>query len=540
MTIAKLALDQAGRVVVIDDQTGTLSGAPHIAAQAYDSTYQALWVDTGAVNATADHYNNGLRFTTVGALRIYDATAGLPATTNTHLGMAMTTDGQVCVTSGASTAPYVLNGVAMTNDGRVYVDILSFALEFADLGAGVVSTVEAIGGATPTFTRATTATTVLSTGLIGAVASGDPRSYYDPTSLTYLGYLAEGARTNLGLSSEDLRSAAAGNPVTEWTNTDTTVTVAGTTAPDGANTGNLITEGSAGTAVVLNSFTGTADVSYATARFMKIGNTNWVFMDISETAAVANGIRVWFNLSTGVVGTVTNAGTATGGAGRIKAYPNGWYRCEVSGTVGNAATGISTRSFSASADNSTTRVANATRYEWGAQIENNVSFASSYIPTTTLAVARNADVLTYPTTGWYSDTQGTAFAEFQANWTTTAASQFVLARDGNGRFFYNAGTAATSVSNFDGTTAGASNTTSTYGFSTARAATAYSDSTKITSLSGGIGSTSAFDGGMGLGDLAVGCGNNGGNVWFGPIRRVEYYANRMPNAVLQALTNGAR
>jgi len=76
-----------------------------------------------------------------------------------------------------------------------------FILPFFDAGSGAVNTTLYRGTGSATFTRATTATTVNSSGLIVSVASGVARSYYDPTTLAYMGYLAEGARTNLVLNS---------------------------------------------------------------------------------------------------------------------------------------------------------------------------------------------------------------------------------------------------------------------------------------------------------------------------------------------------
>ena len=77
-----------------------------------------------------------------------------------------------------------------------------FVLQFKDNGGGAVQLVPlrpVAGVALPTFTRATTATTVLADGLIGSVASGIPRSYYDPTTLEYQKYLAEGVAPNESL-----------------------------------------------------------------------------------------------------------------------------------------------------------------------------------------------------------------------------------------------------------------------------------------------------------------------------------------------------
>jgi hypothetical protein len=76
-----------------------------------------------------------------------------------------------------------------------------FYLPLNDLGSGAVNTTLNRGTGSATFTRATTATTVNSAGLIISVGSGVARSYYDPTTLQYMGYVAESARTNLVLNS---------------------------------------------------------------------------------------------------------------------------------------------------------------------------------------------------------------------------------------------------------------------------------------------------------------------------------------------------
>ena len=522
MTIAKLALDQAGRVVVIDDQTGTLSGAPHIAAQAYDSTYQALWVDTGAVNATADHYNNGLRFTTVGALRIYDATAGLPATTNTHLGMAMTTDGQVCVTSGASTSPYVLNGVAMTNDGRVYVDILSFALEFADLGAGVVSTVEAIGGATPTFTRATAATTVLSTGLIGAVASGDPRSYYDPTTLDYLGYLAEGARTNLCLQSEDFS--------TTWTDGGAnlvTVDVDATTSPDGTSNADRLTASAGGSSSRIQTIA-VANAVHSFSVWFKGDTATGVDFGIFQGAAFV-AITATKLHGSGSIAITSDVARVTG------LSTSSWTRFQIVTNAALSAANASIFIYPGGIPNNTGAV-----FAWGAQLEA-ASFASSYIPTTTLAVARNADVLTY---SFAAGSTGTFLVQAVTAVANATDEVFISSDDGtaNERIFLSrsaAGNAQLSV--IDGgvaqaaLSAGALANSTSFKFAATYAVNDFADcfngGTVATDTSGTIPTMTT---------LRVGVNVASTVQPYSPIRRVEYYANRMPNAVLQALTNGSR
>jgi hypothetical protein len=106
---------------------------------------------------------------------------------------------------------------------------LSFYAPLNDLGAGAVNLNLSRGSGSPTFTRATTATTILSNGLIGSVASGTARSCYSPAGV-YLGYLAEEARTNLLVQS-------AVNATTWTDNSTTTMTLAALTSPDGVASG---------------------------------------------------------------------------------------------------------------------------------------------------------------------------------------------------------------------------------------------------------------------------------------------------------------
>lgn len=214
-------------------------------------------------------------------------------------------------------------------------------------------------------------------------------------------YLPEGARTNLCLQSEDFSSAS-------WAKSDTTITANNIVAPDGNTTADLFTEGVGGAAAVQQPVTATASVTHSLTRFIKRGNTDWVRLDIYGGV---NGIRGWFNLATGVVGSTALFGTGSAASIGITALPNGWYRCFLAGVVG-VDTAVNNNSSSSNADASLVRVNNSTRYEWGAQFENNDSFASAYIPTTAVAVTRNADVMTYPGAGNTNAAEGTLYAEW--------------------------------------------------------------------------------------------------------------------------------
>lgn len=228
-----------------------------------------------------------------------------------------------------------------------------------------------------------------------------------------LGYFDEPARTNLIIQASDYTDAA-------WTaaSVDTTPLANQTAAPDGTVTADLLTEGVAGTATEIQAVTGTADVNFAVSRFIKRGNTDWVALQIFNGA---NIVRAWFNLATGIKGSTNAGGTGIVVSSTMTASINGFFRCSIVGSVGSAATAISSGSCSAAADLSTVRVNGATRFEWGAQFENNSGNVSSFVPTLAATVVRNADLLSYPSAGNVSvgTADGTIYCEVTVQSTIT-------------------------------------------------------------------------------------------------------------------------
>lgn len=306
---------------------------------------------------------------------------------------------------------------------RVIFPQPSFEIPLADAGSGVVSTTPSFGTGSATFTRATTATTRLSNGLLASVASGSPRSYYSPSGV-YLGYLAEGARTNLCLQSQTFG--------TTWVLNNTTLSADAAAAPDGTTTADLIYPSTSGTnRWVQQNFTNTV-ATYTNSFYVK-PNSSWTWVYILKFNAGAGG--AWFNLQTGAVGTVAS-GSAT-----MTAEANGWYRCTFTDTSLVAATcyiGFS------DADNSLTATANGTSgaYLWGAQNELG-AFASTYIPTTTVAVTRNADVLSYPSSGNISTTEGVVAMEFTPNDADTGGKVTISSFVDGSNNWYNIATSST-------------------------------------------------------------------------------------------------
>ncbi len=245
---------------------------------------------------------------------------------------------------------------------------LTFALPLNDAGAGAVNTaVTSTGGSgTPTFTRATAAAAKLSTGLWNlAVASGTARSHYLGANTVvgaYGGYLAEGARTNLCLQSRDLSNAS-------WTKVNTTGTK---------------------DQVGIDGVTNSASSLTATLG----GGT--CLQTITE-AATDSTLSMYIKRITGV-GTVTIQQGAT--TSDITAQINSvtYTQVVLDATVLNPAIGI------VLGTNGDQIAVDCVQFENGA-------FASTPIPTTTVAVTRNADVLTYPSAGNAVAAAGTIYCE---------------------------------------------------------------------------------------------------------------------------------
>ena len=253
-----------------------------------------------------------------------------------------------------------------------------------------------------TVTRATTATRVNASGLIESVASGIPRLDYFSSDGTVgcPALLVEPSAQNLVFHSSD------------WTSNWNAGTASGTTvvtnsaislAPDGTATANEIypTSGNTNHVRTSNSTTAVTYVSgtvYTQSAFFKAGIGVGIQVQLHNPAArFAQSGYANFDLINGLVSVVSGTTADTFRAARIENYGNGWYRCSYSATCTSAGTGVGVipTLIAASGDTrSPSFSGTVTDYllGWGAQLETG-SVATSYIPTTTAAVTRNADVV---------------------------------------------------------------------------------------------------------------------------------------------------
>ena len=227
-------------------------------------------------------------------------------------------------------------------------------------------------------TRATTATRVNSAGLIESVASNVPRLDY--TNGTCPSILVEPQRTNLLTYSEQFDNAA-------WNNVRGVVTANSTISPDGTTNSDTFASAAGQpfppALTRTPSFTGNTNYSFSV--FAKIlGNSNLFNMAYVDNISGYTGGSVLYNLSTQSI-TITQSPNSSVTAS-IQNYGNGWYRLVINFLT------IATPSFNyLQIGQSTNDVGNGFAL-YGAQLEAG-AYATSYIPTTSASVTRNADVI---------------------------------------------------------------------------------------------------------------------------------------------------
>jgi len=256
------------------------------------------------------------------------------------------------------------------NGGSLNPDGLSLDLQFA-----TDKTLTARKGPTPVFTRASTATFVGSDGLIQTAAINAPRFDHDPLTLACKGLLIEESRTNLFQTSDDFNNAY-------WTKTGSSISSDSTTSPSGlVDADKIVEDTSSGAHGVSVSPAITFGIAYTLSFYAKKGERSWI-----RATVTTGGISTWFDLDNGVLGTV-----GVGVNASIQSVGNGWYRCVATMTSASIAGNVLIRTQTA--DGQTTYAGDGTSslFIWGAQLEAG-SFPTSYIPTTTAALARSADV----------------------------------------------------------------------------------------------------------------------------------------------------
>jgi hypothetical protein len=282
-----------------------------------------------------------------------------------------------------------------------------------------------------TFTRTTDATHPAtytnSSGVVTAATNNQARFDYNPTTLACKGLLIEESRTNSFLYSSDASQTA-------WIKTNLNVSTDSTTSPDGTSNADTIIETT--TASVVHQYRQTTlgvpiNGTYAFSIYVKAAGRTRILM--SNEGGSNGGGYCYFDLST-----VSTVSTGTWGNGVLVNYSitdvgNGWRRCIVTSTLPTDINRVAYITLVNSGTNTTyTGDGTSGVYVWGGQQESG-AFATSYIPTTTTALTRNADVATMTGTNfssWYNSSQGT-FVFSGTTQNTTATCPIFSVNDGS-------------------------------------------------------------------------------------------------------------
>jgi hypothetical protein len=433
-------------------------------------------------------------------------------------------------------------GNMLGRGGALNPDGLSLDLAFA-----TDKTLTARKGPTPTFTRASTATFVGSDGLIQSAAINTPRFDHDPVTLACKGLLIEEARTNNLLHSSNFKDTTSSN---YWTNISaTTITVDQTTSPDGGSNADLLTTSTTPfDCFTRRNFFWNGSTTYCYSIFIKRGPSNYRYVGfyIGAGASATQFPYFDFDNPTSVILPTITSGTinSTG----VDAYPNGWYRIKIKFTT--AVTPITTVAgvYISSSNGTLQSINNAgdNCYIWGIQSELG-EFPTSYIPTTTAALTRSADVCSITGgdfTGFWNQSAGTLVEVFEAspntNTTYVAASNGNIAANsvhidndtGLMRSVYYSGSSIVATLNLGAVgTVGSVN----------KVATAYSVNDFAASRNGGSAVTDTSGAlPIGLSQMNIGADERSQvpTSFFSNkcISSLRYYNKRLPNAKLQSLT----
>ena len=232
-----------------------------------------------------------------------------------------------------------------------------------------------------------------------------PRRDFNGATLACKGLLVEEQRSNLLLYSSDF-------DITAWSLFGTTRAVVSDVSPAGTSSIKLAVSNTSTSAKVIYATTSVSvtAISYTSSVYAKAAELSWIYLRCDNDGGAEFGC--YFNVATGAKGTEDS-----GVVGTITPVGNSWYRCTV------------TRTMTAGTSRGVVQVASADGVKsfagtigqgvllYGAQLEANASFATSYIPvgSTTAGATRNADVASVSTQAFpYSSTAGSFVVNFRA------------------------------------------------------------------------------------------------------------------------------
>jgi len=344
------------------------------------------------------------------------------------------------------------------------------------------------------------------------------------------GLLIEEARTNSLLQSNTFTNAA-------WNQaTNIVVSTATISSPDGTANAYTLTDNATNAAHCIFG-TGasiTAGTAYTVSVYANAGTLRYVSLRGEQTSVASNYPWITVDLQTGAI---NSNGLATSSS--ATPVGNGWYRITLTFTalstiVGNlviAASNVSTAPIVTNTLGNAYAGTTQTLYVYGAQLEAG-AFPTSYIPTTSAAVTRAADVAQITSFPWFNATAGSFVAVFDAASITQTTSIIGSALSSGAAIMYSS---IGDIKTFDGTTGAA--TTGSYAINTtAKGGLTYSASGRTVMLNGNLGGIGTVAGNLQtVTSIVLGSGF-GANYLNGHLQSIQYFNYALTNTQLQALT----
>lgn len=419
----------------------------------------------------------------------------------------------------------LMSGPAWAGDSSLYLDFVNNRSWTPYVG--VKSIVDRLS-----ISRASTGTYFDANGVMQAAPVDQWRRDYNPANMAALGVLIEEQRTNTFANSADLSA---------WTLQGLAqVALNVSAAPNGLNEFDRLSVSTtaSGIAYLRRTITLPAGVSTVSIYGKPDGYQNIMFR-----LNAGSDHRINFNLNDGSVNGLM-PGISRAFAQNVG---GGVYRCVLvtdTLTAANYNFDLWIQPSSAASLSNQSLTAGLGVQLWGLQSEAG-SFPTSYIPTTTAAATRAADVVSAVTSPWYNDAEGTVFVAGDAtsddgdrtifsmdNGLTTQAEQIDYRGVASSNQIYPRvrNTAANSYA-----PALAHNFANRAEF---RLAMAMKSGSWASSLNGALSDTSASATPMpvSISRLRIGMRGSEAQRFCGHIKRLQYYPRRLTNAELQQVT----
>lgn len=371
-----------------------------------------------------------------------------------------------------------------------------------------------------------------------SIATGKPRFDYNASGVCK-GVLIEPAATNYALYSQLINNASGG--YTQTGLTAATTGVAG--APDSTSTVTTIQENtSSGNHSIYRATSALATLNQqvCVSIFLKYVDATFARLIVYDSSATINYFTKDANITSGALSGGASAGNGLYNNSGFILSTTGWNRFYIAGRANTS--GTTPRVYLALLDTAGTSgsyVGTSRQVKaWGFQTEVG-NYPTSYIPTTSAAVTRPADVLKQTLGSWWNSTKGTLLVDFTAPGYLTGSQYVASIDDGTANnkieLVISSGTLYAKVT-YSGTedvslSLGALTSSTDY-----RVGFAFTGSDFSAVLNGGTAVTDASGTVPTVTTLRYGCDYADANQLNGTIGRVMYWPTRLSNTTLQAMT----